>query len=331
MRKLKLQAALDPGTQLPAPTHGSLLDRAQARWAEIDLSLPDLAPAIALQKSLVGRTILAVDRLDHSGPPIVNLAPDQAADKLRAGTPVLRGERVALPVALLEPLLLDACDDLAVGGAGDVARRVRGCLDDGRINVNSLLTASFERNQSAILGKAVHEGIAPDVLWLAAELAVGPAAYVAQRGLLSPDGAESHSSVIDALEAWPHGYCPACGSWPAFGEDPDTSRQLRCSFCGGGWRPRTLGCTYCEDEPGHVTSLKTDPGLTHRATLCSGCGAYLKWLDLAGPTPFELLPIEDLASTPLDVLAVNEGFGRPSLPDLGRPERFPCQMVDPRH
>jgi hypothetical protein len=30
------------------------------------------------------------------------------------------------------------------------------------------------------------------------------------------------------------------------------------------------------------------------------------------------------------VLAVKEGFGRPSLPDLGGPERFPCQMVDPR-
>ena len=34
-------------------------------------------------------------------------------------------------MALLAPLVLEACDDLAAGGAGDVARRVRGCIDAG--------------------------------------------------------------------------------------------------------------------------------------------------------------------------------------------------------
>jgi formate dehydrogenase maturation protein FdhE len=68
-----------------------------------------------------------------------------------------------------------------------------------------------------------------------------------------------------------------------------------------------------------VTSLTTESDAARLAELCSGCGAYLKWLDLPEPTPFELLPVEDLASTPLDVLAVQKGFGRPSLPELGRP------------
>ena len=282
-------------------------------------SQPDLTPAIALQRRLVTRTIQTVDRLDGADPPVVSLEPEQAADKLRAGTPALRGEPVALPVAMLRPLVLRACDDLAAGGAGDVARRVRGCLDEGRIDVGSLLIASFDRNQNAIRIKAVHEGIAPDVLWLAAELAVGPAAYVAQRTLFAPAGAGTHSAMTGALAEWPHGYCPACGSWPAFGEDPDRSRQLRCSFCGVGWRLRDPGCTYCGGAPGHLTSLTTESDAAPRAELCSGCGAYLKWLDLPEPTPFELLPVEDLASTPLDVLAVQKGFGRPSLPELGRP------------
>lgn len=313
---------------MPTQTRAPLLERAQARWVEIGASLPDLAPAIALQESLVTRTIHAVDRLGGIEPPIVSLTPEQAADKLRTGTPALRGEPLALPVAALGPLVLETCDDLAAGGAGDVARRVRGCLDGGRVNIGSLLTASFDRNQTAIFGKAMHEGIAPDVLWLAAELAVGPAAYVAQQTLFGSATAKPHPAVIDALEAWPHGYCPACGSWPAFGEEPDQTKRLRCSFCGAGWRPRETGCTYCDGEPGHLTSLTADPGPGHRAALCSGCGAYLKWLDLRQPTPFELMPIEDLASTPLDVLAVKQGFGRPSLPELGGPERFPCQLVE---
>jgi hypothetical protein len=230
---------------------------------------------------------------------------------------------------MLRPLVLRACDDLAAGGAGDVARRVRGCLDEGRIDMGSLLIASFDRNQNAIRIKAVHEGIAPDVLWLAAELAVGPAAYVAQQTLFAPAGAGTHLAITDALAQWPHGYCPACGSWPAFGEDPDRSRQLRCSFCGVGWRLRDPGCTYCGGAPSHLTALTPEPDAAPRAELCSGCGAYLKWLDLPEPTPFELLPVEDLASTPLDVLAVQKGFGRPSLPDLGGPERHPCQVEDP--
>ena len=312
-------------TQTPA----SLLDRAEARWTEIGTSQPDLAPAIALQRLLVTRTIHAVDRLYGADPPVVSLEPEQAADKLRAGTPALRGEPVALPIAMLRPLVLRACDDLAAGGAGDVARRVRGCLDEGRIDMGSLLIASFDRNQNAIRIKAVHEGIAPDVLWLAAELAVGPAAYVAQQTLFAPAGAGTHLAITDALAQWPHGYCPACGSWPAFGEDPDRSRQLRCSFCGVGWRLRDPGCTYCGGAPSHLTALTPEPDAAPRAELCSGCGAYLKWLDLPEPTPFELLPVEDLASTPLDVLAVQKGFGRPSLPDLGGPERHPCQVEDP--
>ncbi len=312
-------------TQTPA----SLLDRAEARWTEIGASQPDLTPAIALQRCLVTRTIQTVDRLDGADPPVVSLEPEQAADTLRAGTPALRGAPVALPVAMLSPLVLRACDDLAAGGAGDVARRVRGCLDEGRIDVGSLLVASFDRNQNAIRIKAMHEGIAPDVLWLAAELAVGPAAYVAQRTLFAPPDAGTHPAITGALAEWPHGYCPACGSWPAFGEDPDRSRQLRCSFCGVGWRLRDPGCTYCGGAPGHLTSLTTEPDAAPRAELCSGCGAYLKWLDLPEPTPFELLPVEDLASTPLDVLAAQKGFGRPSLPELGGPERYPCQMEDP--
>ena len=78
-----------------------------------------------------------------------------------------------------------------------------------------------------------------------------------------------------------------------------------------------------------LTSLQAETDSAHRAELCTGCGAYLKWLDLPEPTPFELLPVEDLASTPLDVLAAQKGFGRPSLPELGGPKRYPCQMEAP--
>jgi hypothetical protein len=306
----------------------SLLERAETRWAELGTVEPDLIPAISMQRSLIIRAIDAVAQLSVAQPPLVTLAPERVADKLHAGNPALRAEPTTLPVTLLGPLVLSACDDLASGGVGDIARRVRACLDKGRIDMGSLLAASFDRNQSAIRVKALHEGISPDVLWLAAELAVGPAAHVAQRTVFDPAGGGPHPAIATALETWPHGYCPSCGSWPAFGEATDGARHLRCSFCGLGWRPRDAGCSYC-GEAGQMTTVKVDLESSHHAVLCTGCGAYLKWLDLPAPTPFELLPVEDLASTALDVLAAQQGFGRPTLPELGGPERLPCETIEP--
>ena len=304
----------------------ALVRRAETRWADIAAARPDLVPAIAVQRPMVIRTIRVVARL-RLEPPAVRLTRQRAADKLEAGEPLIRGEAATLPVALLAPLVLEACDDLAAGGAGDVARRVRGCIDAGRVDVGSLLAASFDRNQHAIRVKALHEGIAPDVLWLAAELAAGPAAHVAARTLLG-DG--TGDGLAAGREGWRHGYCPACGSWPAFAEAGGGDGRLRCSFCGLDWPARPERCTYCRSVDPGPAWVKASPGAVDRAAACSGCGGYLKWLEPAAPpTPFELLPVEDLASSPVDALAAGRGFGRPPLPDLGGPDRLPCRDSAP--
>ena len=46
-------------------------------------------------------------------------------------------------------------------------------------------------------------------------------------------------------------------------------------------------------------------------------------------TPFELLAVEDLASCAVDAMAAGRGFGRPPLPNLGGPDRLPCQESAP--
>ena len=304
----------------------ALVRRAETRWADIAAAQPDLIPAIAVQRPMVIRTIRLVDRLRHE-PPALRLTPQRIADKLAAGDPMMRGEAAALPVLLLAPLVLEACDDLAAGGAGDVARRVRGCIDDGRVDMGSLLAASFDRNQRAIRAKAMHEGIAPDVLWLAAELAAGPAAHVAARTLLGGEAAEP--GIAAARDRWPHGYCPACGSWPAFAEACGGAGRLRCSFCGLDWPARADRCPYCRDEDSSPTWATMSPGARDRAALCTRCGGYLKWLEPATATPFELLAVEDLASCAVDALAAGRGFGRPPLPTLAGPDRLPCEGLEP--
>ena len=296
-----------------------LLDQAQIRWNTIGADQPDLLQTIALQRPLVERTIRTVDSLSGKEP-LMQISMSDLVDKLERGIPALREEVVTLPVNLLRPLVEEACKDLARGESGKAAERVRSCLDSGRIDIGSLLTASFNRNQIAIRMKAMQEGIAPDVLWLASELAVGPLAYVTVRSLFTLDR-------VRIAELWPHGYCPACGSWPAFAEDLPGRSQLRCSFCGLDWPKRSEKCNYC-GESSNLTAVKTDPSCPHRVELCSKCGAYLKWLEVSDPTPFELLPVEDLASFSVDVMAAEQGFGRPTLPDLGEPNRPPCEAME---
>ncbi|MCY4507064.1 MAG: hypothetical protein OXG35_08910, partial [Acidobacteria bacterium] len=64
------------------PDPDALVRRAETRWAAIAAAQPDLAPAIAVQRPMVVRTIRAVDRLRRE-PPVLDLPPRRVAAKLR--------------------------------------------------------------------------------------------------------------------------------------------------------------------------------------------------------------------------------------------------------
>ena len=174
-----------------------------------------------------------------------------------------------------------------------------------------LLTASLNRDQEAIREGAVHRGLAPDLVWLVAELAVSPFVNALQRSLLS--GVE----LSGALAAWNHGYCPACGSWPAMAEAAGGHRTLRCSFCAAAWELNTYGCIYCgENGEPFVTAAPNEERKDRRIELCKACGSYLKTVDVAELSPFPLLAVADLETMDLDVAAMEHGYSRPPLKSL---------------
>ena len=236
-----------------------LLKRGEARWEQLLTEHPDLAPAIALQRALVTRLIKLETVLERDGLPQLSLAPADISGKLARGAPVLRGEDISIPLALLGPLIVEFCDHLARGGAGEVALHIRETLASGRIDTGSLLRASLARNQHAIRTKATHLGLAPDLLWLVAEMCVGPLAHALQRRLLTGDSDHgADRDVGEALAAWDRGYCPACGSWPALAEVCQGDRALRCSFCGATWQLRTYRCTYCSEAAERFVTTAPD-------------------------------------------------------------------------
>ena len=294
-----------------------LLDEAERRWQELLRERPELGTAVDLQRRLINRSLQLGFAIEAQPPLRVNLDQEMITGKLRQRRPVLAGESFELDATGLEPYVIGFCLDLAEGGAGAPAARLGKTLEHREIDMGSLLAASLARRQHAIRTKANHVGIAPDLLWLVAELGAGPVAYWLQCSVLG-DGAASNGALALALEEWQEGCCPACGSWPAFAEELDGERHLRCPFCGSRWQRATHQCIYCgESGESFLTAAPDVATAGHRLELCRTCGGYLKSIDVEHATPFELLPVTNLRTTDLDVGAAGRGYTRPSLREVG--------------
>jgi hypothetical protein len=299
-----------------------MLDEAEQRWEAVVALRPELESTVEIQRRLVGRGVSLAEAVGQNMPATAHIQPGELAIKLRAGTPMFIGTTMDVVGETLRPFVLGFCDDLAAGVADGPASRLRHRLEKGEIDIGSLVAASLGRQQDAIRTKAHHVGISPDLLWLVAELAAGPIAYRLQFEL--PQGDQETQTLV---AGWSHGFCPACGSWPAFAERVDTHRSLRCSFCALAWEPPADRCTYCE-EAGETFMIATpDADSTARLEMCQQCGGYLKSLAVESPTPFALLPVADLESSTLDLGAVGRGYGRPPMREFQTASSVPCPPI----
>jgi FdhE protein len=304
---------------VPSVHTADLHQMAERRWDALRSSRPDLAPAVALQRDLLATVMQLAATLEGRPRPRLSLPPRYVAAKLARGVPALAGEPVPLPVPVLTPALLNLCDALAAGGAADAATHIRDAVASGNMESGSLLTASFKRDQPAIRLGATHRGLAPDLVWLVAELAVSPFIHLIQRSLFEGSEPDALPSALqEALGMFAHGYCPACGSWPAVAEVVAGHRTLRCSFCAAAWELPTYACIYCgEKNEAFVTAAPNEERKDRRVELCRTCGGYLKTIDLDALSPFPLLAISDIETTDLDVAAMEHGYARPQLKTFG--------------
>ena len=300
--------------QLPDEVR-SRRERAQARWAAIGAEQPQLGRALDLQRRLLSRQL---DLLATLGPVVAAFTPPtetHVLDLLADGFPVLRGGIGPLPVDLLGPVMVELAGDIAEISGYHAATRVGEAIASGTIDAAALLAHVYQRDQDAVRQMAADPHVVVDLLWLVGDLVAAPVVYMQQVAALREG--MSDSPVRDALERWDHGYCPACGSWPALAEFFFGERLLRCAFCAATWRPPSLRCAYCWTTGADFRTIVVDkdrPG--RRLELCRGCGGFLKTLEVELVTPFPLVAIEDLASSDLDQAALHHGFRRLPLPVL---------------
>jgi FdhE protein len=231
------------------------------------------------QPSLAPWLALVEIALDASAEPAWEAAARGAA--LRDGTPALAGAHLRVEGHAVGRLV----DRLLSAASEDVRAAARGA------DPASWLAAGFG-------GASIAPELAPiaDLVALPLFLACG-------------------KQLKDRGEGWLEGSCPICGAWPTLAElrGLDRARRLRCGRCGADWGLAPLLCPFCEnDDHEKLRSLVPETGGdSRRVDVCLECQGYVKTVaQLAAIRP-AMLPLEDLASVDLDVVAMDRGYSRP--------------------
>lgn len=301
-----------PYAVLPVANRIDRLAVAEQRWDALVAARPEMRAPVELQRHLIGSILTLTDVLEAAGAPRLSLPAGYLTAKLKAGIPALAGEPIPLPVDALRPAVVELCLALSEHGGGEAAVRLAAAASEGRLEIGPLATLTLRREQAAIRTAATKAGLGHDLLWLVADMAVGPFAHVMRRALF--DGCPGGSPLRTALDNWSQGYCPLCGTWPTFAEGLATRRLLRCAFCAAAWERATAGCGYCGATGDTLAVTIPDGDRPDRAVqTCRACRGYLKLVGTDRPLPFPLLPIGDLESLDLDMVAIQQGFARPAI------------------
>ena len=182
--------------------------------------------------------------------------------------------------------------------------------EDGRPQAQGLLKAIEEKDRGVpVLMKAALASdfktvedaanalnIDPPVLALLLRLSMRPALIAMAKAVLEH---------LD-LSLWHHGHCPVCGSAPRLADlsGEGGKRRLHCSLCETAWSYPRLRCPFCEnDNREELSYLRAENEEGLRVDLCGRCNNYLKTMDLREIQGPVIVPLDDVATWHLDIVA----------------------------
>jgi FdhE protein len=172
----------------------------------------------------------------------------------------------------------------------------------------ALLEAAIGQDDERIDAVARKTGIDPASLRVIAQVTALP--------LLQTCGRAFEGQVP---APWREGYCPVCGAWPTLAEfrGLERKRWLRCGRCATGWEVPWLLCPYCsESEHTNLGYLAPDGGeeTTRKVEVCDSCKGYVKAEPTVKPLVAWEIVLDDVATVPLEVAALDRGYHRPERP-----------------
>ena len=250
--------------------------------------------------------------LREAGSPAWESAVPVAAQAQRTAVPLLAGTTLTLEASLVRRLFERLVRTASRAGTPKMSSLKAALHAD--LEWARLFTASLCQDSDRINEIAAVSGADAEALHAVIALLPVPFLHACNR---------RWASSISA--SWVEGYCPACGSLPAFAEvrGIERNRYFRCGRCGGEWHARALYCPYCamsdHDELIALVPEKAGSnavGSNAVIDACQRCLGYVKtFTRLQGCSPGAVM-LEDLASVDLDVAAIEHGFARPPGPGL---------------
>ena len=182
--------------------------------------------------------------------------------------------------------------------------------EDGRRQAEGLLKAiEDKRNGAPVVMKAVLTSNFETIEASAKALNVdSPVLALLLRLSLRPSLLIIAQAVLEHLDLslWNFGHCPVCGSAPGLGDlsGEGGKRRLHCSLCETVWSYPRLRCPFCEnDNREELNYLRAENEEYFRVDLCGQCNNYLKTLDLREISGPIILPLDDVATWHLDIIA----------------------------
>lgn len=181
----------------------------------------------------------------------------------------------------------------------DGPRQVEGLmqvLPEDEDSIPKLMKAALTSDIEAIETAARELAVDPPVLTLLLRLSMRPALL---------EVARAARNLLD-LSQWNHGHCPVCGSAPKLADlsGEGGKRTLHCSLCETAWPYVRLQCPFCEnDNSDDLSYLRAESEEGLRVDLCSRCGQYLKTIDLRELSGPIIVPLDDMATYHLDLIA----------------------------
>ncbi|HJU67880.1 MAG TPA: formate dehydrogenase accessory protein FdhE [Gemmatimonadaceae bacterium] len=232
-----------------------------------------------------------------------------ARARLHGGIPALMGEALLTGDTLLShaELIASRLAEIGLFDSTNVLatmRRSRRAMDGEALAAMSL-TGSWD----LLSTEGARLGVESDTLLALFDYAARPALRA---------GAQSLGTVLEEMH-WGRGICPACGAPPLLAELlPENERRdeaplaLRCGRCAASWGVERLRCPHCGERDHRKLGYIHVDGEQEfrRVERCDSCHGYVKALAVLRSLDADVLLEEDLATSGLDLIAVERGYHR---------------------